>query len=791
MSNATVRGRGPKRTRARRRPGRRAWLTLVGLAGLLAACAQEPTAPEPGAAGTGAGYTAVSAESAASAAAPMLPPQASEGVDMSREADVPARSKLQPMVRRGTGYFIKPPTETTAPLREPSEEGVTLNFEGTPLRDVVDTILGHLLQERYVIAEGVSGTVTMRTPRPLAQKDLLPVLEMLLQQNGAALVRRETGYEIVPLTEGGAGGPLPARVGGMRGLGAGFGVQIVPVRYVAAPEVQKLLEPFATRGTSVRADAERNLLIITGPQRSIATLVEAVDIFDVNWLRGLSVGIFPMEYSDAKLVADELEGILGGKDGPSLKGVVRVVPIERLNAVMVISKQPQYLDELRSLIQNFDRGYDAPRSGRRLYVYAMQNAKAEYAAGLLKGIFGGQDGGQAGTPGQGFSRSSANLGESLSYNVAIDTGTPGGLAGAGGASIGAGGDAIGMGGGATGGAAPMRATSPSRRSGPGALGETESPIDIIPDIDNNSLLVMATPRDYRLVEAAIRRLDIRRRQVLIQTIIAEVTLTGELRYGVQWYLEGHLGGMNSLTNFAGLPGEIPAAVGGPGQLSYSLSTATGVKFLIDLLASETQVRFLSAPQVLVVDNQTASITVGDSIPVTVRSSNAVAGETIVSETQYRDTGTILRVTPHINAGGVVTLEISQEVSIPGASAGGTNPPISQRTVQSTVVVESGQAITLGGLIRERSDLGEAGIPGLKDIPFLGVLFGSKATTTDRTELLITITPTVIADQVQAAQATAELRELMKSASQYAEEIQHSRPRSSGERLLDMLRGRDR
>jgi len=794
---------GGRRPGARLYAQRRRPTLFFALAAVLAACAQ-PSPREgdaPPVAVSPTDFTLVSAEGSAAAATPRLQGDASEGVDLSREAGGPSRPKLQPMVKRGTGYFIKPPTEISAPLRSASDEGVTLNFEGTPLREVVETILGNVLQEPYVIADGVTGAVTMRTPRPLAREDLLAVLESLLHLNGAALVRRETGYEVVPLAgQGGAGAPLPARVGGVQGLGAGFGIQIVPLRYVAAPEMQKILEPLVSGATSVRADAERNLLILTGPQRSLATLLEAIDIFDVNWLRGLSVGIYPMEFSDAGLIADELEGILGGQDGPSLKGVVRVSAIERLNAVMIITKQPQYLDDLRSLIQNFDRGYDAPRSGRRLYVYNMQNAKADYVGGLLDGIFGGGGGGAGGQRGL-TDRSplgSPLAGESLSYEVAVDTGTAGGMVEGGGGA-----GAAGLGGGSGGsslaadsGATPARATSRSRRGGAsrtggaGRLGETESPIDIIPDVDNNSLLIMATPRDYRLVEAALRRLDLRRRQVLIQTIIAEVALTGELNYGVQWYLEGRIGGLKNLFNFQGLPGQIPAAVGGAGQFSYSLSNANGVKFLIDLLAGETQVRFLSAPQVLVIDNQTASITVGDSIPVTVRSSNAVSGNTIVSETQYRDTGTILRVTPHINAGGVVTMEISQEVSIPGASAGGDNPPISQRTVQSTVVVESGQAITLGGLIREASNLGEKGLPGLKDLPFLGVLFGNKSSTTGRTELLITIAPTVIEDQLQASEATAELRQVMSSASRYVEETQHGRRRSSTERLLNMVRDRE-
>jgi general secretion pathway protein D len=664
----------------------------------------------------------------------------------------PTGASLTPRIRRGTGELIATPLgEVSAPEQARGAGDITVNFENTDLREVVKLILGDILKVNYLIAEGVSGSVTLRSQQPLARDDLLPVLETVLQLNGAGLVPTPQGYEIIPLGEGAAGAGAK-RVGRVVGLGAGFGTQVVQVRYVAAEEIANLLQALVPQGASVKAAPQRNLLILSGPRRAVASLIEAVGVFDVNWLKGMSLGVYPLQYSDAKIVTDELQEVLASEEGPSLKGVVRLIPVERLNAVLVISKQPAYLDDVAQMIQQLDRGTEAPIAGRRLYVYPLQNGKASYLASLLQEVFLG---GEATT---------ARAGAAGGLGIRERLGT-------GGAGTGGAGDLT-----------DQALTTAARRVAGGGLGlgaarEGEGgtlPVSITADTDNNALLVMASPQDYRTVEAAIRRLDVRPRQVLIETIIAEVTLSGQLEYGVQWYLNGRLGQYDSVTNFqsgigeGGLP-SIPMALGGPGVFSYSLATSEGVKFLFDLLATESEVRFLSVPQVLVVDNQTANIRVGDQIPVTVRSSNAVAGDTIVSETQYRDTGTILRVTPRINAGGLVTMEVSQEVSVPGDAPAGTNPPILQRTVESTVVVQSGDAIALGGLIRETTTTGSEGLPVLKDLPVIGALFGSKGKARDRTELIVTITPTVIEDQYKALEATQELRQRMSAAAGVADE----------------------
>jgi general secretion pathway protein D len=304
-------------------------------------------------------------------------------------------------------------------------------------------------------------------------------------------------------------------------------------------------------------------------------------------------------------------------------------------------------------------------------------------------------------------------------------------------------------------------------SGPasdGALAESHGEIKIIADADNNAVLVLASQQDYRAIEAAIRRLDIAPRQVLIEATIAEVTLSNTLDYGVRWFLENR-------NNQFGFNAPVPTTASGAGLAFAFLNSNEDRSAFFDLLATESSVKFLSTPQVMVLDNQTATIRVGDQIPVTTRSSQSTTNPDapIVTEVQFRDTGTLLTVTPRINAGGQVTLEISQEVSLPGtepAVGGGGNVSIAQRTINSSVIVQSGQTVVLGGLILETTNEGRSGIPVLMNIPVLGKLFSSTSEDVFRTELIVTVTPRVIENQRAMQQVTEELRARMKKASEY-------------------------
>jgi len=712
MINKTIRFCGPLPT----------WLSVAGMLLLLSACGaestglrEEPTSPEAVPQPAGASSVMVS------------PGEAIDPEPGSTGAAEPTGQSMVPSVQLGTGMFVRTGEPPAREEISDAEGEVTLNFENTDLREVLKVILGDTLQVNYLIDPKVKGSVTLRTSRPMRREDVLPVLESVMQLNGAALVRKEGLWEVRPTANAQRSGLVP-ELEAADLAAVGYGIQVVPLEYVAAADIQKVLEPFVPEGTSVRADDKRNLLIVAGPQRDLAGVEATIKMFDADWLKGMSFGIFPLDYSEPVTLAEELETILEESSGGTAKGIIRIIPIERLNSLLVIARTPKYMPDIRRFIGQLDRAEDAP--GRTLYVYHVQNGRAERIAGLLQSLFGTEGGTRP--SGASAGRSAPALG-------------------------GANGDAPG-------------ARPAQTRLGLSGVGGAQGPITIVADEDNNALLIKAGPTDYRAVEAAIRELDIRPRQVLIEATVAEVQLNDQLQYGVQWFLDERLSRWDKYSARTGFQLQDPLARVVTGGYSFALTKGLdSVRLLFDLLAEETSVRFLSSPQVLVVDNQSANFRVGDSIPLITRASQSTISPDapIVSETQYRDTGVLLQVTPRINAGGLVTLEISQEVSRPGPLAeGAQNPPIGQRTIQSTVVVQSGQTVLIGGLIREQKDLSNTGVPGLRDVPVVDFFFSRKNNSTNRIELLITITPSVIASQTDALEATEEIRRRLKDVRDY-------------------------
>jgi len=631
-----------------------------------------------------------------------------------------------------------------------SGDGVTLNFEKASLPEFLRVIFETILGENYLIDPQVNGSVTLHTTRAVKREAVLPIVEAVLEQNGAALVRDVGMFKVVPLAdaEGASGSPAVGRYPSTRARG--YGIQVVPLAHVSAVEIEKIITPFVPDGSTLQADAARNVLILSGPKYRIDDLLATIRTFDVDWLKGMSFAIFKLEYADAASVVAELEAVIDSAGSSPLAGIVRLLPIERLNAVMVITHRPDHVAAVQRLIEEFDWGLEGS-SGRRLFVYELENGKAENIAGVLQEVFGqderdttSQDAVVA--PGDGVFRSA--------QAVTRPPPAPGGQAN-GGSYVQAS-------------AAPPAQAANAAGAADGILAESRGDVVIIADQDNNSILVMASQQDYRAIEAAIRRLDVAPRQVLIEATIAEVTLSDTLSYGVRWFVE------NSDNQF-GYNSPVPSSASGEGLAFAFFDQAADLRAFFDALSTASSVKFLSTPQVMVLDNHTANIRVGDQIPVTTRSSQSTSNPDapIVTEVQFRDTGTLLTVTPRINAGGQITLEISQEVSLPGtepALGGGGNVSIAQRTINSSVIVQSGQAVVLGGLILETTSEGRSGIPLLQSIPLLGKLFSTTTEDVFRTELIVTVRPTVIENQREMRKVTAELRERMSKATEYSESV---------------------
>ena len=621
-------------------------------------------------------------------------------------------------LRKGSNSFIDE-EKARRRLSTVSEDGeIVLNFEGESLQSVVHTILGEVLQETFVIGPGVSGQVTFSTSKPVSREQLMPILELLLRWNGAALVYTEGRYHILPISEAVRGHLTPVLSNEARAMG--YEVRVAPLKYIGALEMAKILEPYVREGALLRVDPGRSMIFLAGTQEELRNYQHTIDIFDVDWLAGMSVGIYPLQTVDVESITTELTTIFGMEAESPLAGMFRFVPLERLASVMVITPQEAYLEKARTWIETLDRG--AAGSGVQLYVYRVKNLEAQILADYLSILFGGQ----TSAPRQDQNRGTLSPGLQEVQRSSISDFNNNREA------------------------ANARGLDKNRNTG-GVISTEEGDIRITSVTETNSLLIQATQSQYTSIHAAIVRIDEEPLQVLVEAQILDVELNEELQFGVNWFLSNNPdivppGGDGPISS-----GFDTLEFGGSTNFFASITGPIGNAFIqatISALDSVTDVRSLGAPSLLVRNNATATITVGTQVPVQSSSiSTGVGGGNVVSSAQYVSTGITLIVTPRINPGGLVYMDVSQEVSRPGArdpdiSTSG-NPPINNKMVTSQVAVQSGQTIFLGGLISEQSSKGRTGVPYLNRIPGIGALFGSRTLSTIRSETIVMITPTVI------------------------------------------------
>jgi len=651
---------------------------------------------------------------------PVAPPPAA-----SAATAPPPRAEAK--VYKGTGNFVNPAPPRPAGPQGPEE--ASLNFEALDVREVAKVILGDYLKQSYTVHPQVQGTVTFRTVKPIPIKDLLPTLEMLLRQNNAAVVHEDGIYKILPINLV-RGSVTPQLGGGTMPIAAGFSVLVVPLKYVGAREMARILEPFAPPDT-VRVDEVRNLVILAGGERELRHLVDTIDLFDVDWLSGYSIGLFPIHTADVKSLVADLDKIFGTAAQSPLAGVVRVIPIERLNALLVVTTQPKYLDVAKSWIDRIDQA-GATSNGSRFYVYQVKNGKAESLAQLIGDLFSTRrttTSAPSLAPGARPAQlTSSTFGQITPPSTTSTTVTP----------------------------APSATFSL-----PGGTAATTSEVRVIADKDTNSLLILATPSDYETIENALRQLDVVPRQVLVEVLLAEVTLTDNLSLGLDYFIHTRNNTSGSLNIGGALPASPTGTVPGFNGLQLINFSGAEVRAVLNALGSDGKARILASPQIMVLDNQKAQIKVGDRISVQTSAQTGVStGTGVLNSFQYLETGVLLAVTPRINSGGLVTLDVDQEVSVPdpnSTSASNPNPNVNSRSAQTSVVVHSGESIVLGGLINDQLNTSSSGIPLLSKIPVLGALFGTQGYQRTRTELVLIITPRIVSDSTQAREVTLELR----------------------------------
>lgn len=695
------------------------------------------------------------------------------GPEQSASADGTGNALTGPEIYYGTGALVQ-----GAPQRNPiiinPEGAVALNFVNADIREVVDTILGTTLKVNYLLDPRVQGIVTMRTTQPVPREAIFGLLEDVLAVNGAAIVQDASLYKIVPIAEAAQTPAILSELEAPVRFDRGFGLYIIPLKFTSGRALQDVVEPFVPPGRVLRIDEQRNLLVFVGTSQEARDMENLVASFDVDWMAGMSFGLFPVRYANPETMVGELEKIFSqGEEGP-LAGVVQFMPILRLNAVLVITPQPLYLANARDWIARLDRGQEGDQ--RRLYVYYVQNGRAGELADLLGDIFdvsATTSGGDYGELAPGLTPATISRGPTIlsggsttgGSSTGYDTGTGGsGDTGTGfgdtGSSLGETSDGMSSdrGGYADRGATDLKSEATLTTAEPGDDGKPKG-VRIVADNRNNALVIYATGQEYEAIDAALQKLDIVPLQVLIEATILEVSLNDTLRYGVQWFFNS---GNNSFTLSSLTSGAVSSLFPG---FSYFFGTSD-VDIVVSALSQVTDVKVVSSPQLMVLDNEQARLQVGDQIPIVVRTSQATtSGDApLVSEVEYRDTGVILDIIPRVNASGLVTLDIVQEVSDVTATVTSDidSPTIQQRRIASTVAINSGQTVALGGLIRDRNEVGETGIPVLGDIPLIGNLFKTTSDNVRRTELLVLLTPRVIRDGKDARTVTEELRKRLRA-----------------------------
>jgi general secretion pathway protein D len=665
----------------------------------------------------------------------------------------------RPRIRRGTGQVINREAASAPPPVLPATGGgATFNFEGESLHAVVKAILGDMLGQNYVIAPGVQGTVTLGTPKPVSPAEALNLLEMVLGWNNARLIYSGGRYNIVPADQALSSGAVAPRTGAPS-LARGYEVRTVPLRYISASEMEKVLKPYARPNAVVNVDNSRNVISIAGTRAELENYLRTIEIFDVDWLSGMSVGVFPLTSGKANKVVADLEKVFGEQSKSPVAGMFRFMPLDGANAVLVITPQASYLDDIQEWLERIDSaGGDI-----QLYSYELKYIKAKDLADRLSEVFGsgrGSGGGGSTTapslmPGLESVQlqDSANGGSTADIKGTGDTGT-------------------GTAGGTSGGEMSLGA----RQSGNASvtLDVNGDRVGVSAVEETNALLVRSTPSAWKSIKDVIARLDVMPMQVHIEAQVATVQLSGELSYGVNWYLEAAKQEIGLPPDSTGIPkwstiaGKLTNTSGAVWTLVNNDAAA-----VITALDQVSDVQILQSPSVVVRNNAEATFNVGSRIPISSVTVNPTAGtNNTISQVQYLDTGIILKVRPRISKDGMVFLDIVQEVSSPtGQPDANGNVRIDTRKLKTEAAIQNGDTVLLAGLIDDGVTRGSNGLPGLSRIPIIGGLFGRQTSRTARSETIVLLTPTVIRNPQEARNLTDEYGSRFR-----ALEPLHRRPR---------------
>ena len=638
------------------------------------------------------------------------------------------------------------PIQPQQPTKPKEENYIILNFDNANLRDVINTI-STITGENFIVSPGVDARITIHSAKKIPTSEALNVFESILEVNGITMVKSGLFYKIVagPTAKQ---KPLEIKKGRDEKPSPATDIpitQIVPVEYIPATEANSLLQPLLSTFGSIIPNPRNNLLIINDLASNVSRLLSILDEIDVDVFQNTRMRFFQPKYSDVKTLTKELTEIMNslnlGREG------IALIPIERINSIIVFSASEKLLNSVEGWIRKLD---EEATSGQNIFVFRVQNTKSADIEKILKALYETEEGSKPIT-------------------------TP---------------------------AAPAA----GRPATPAPIRQAEttgfSRVKIMSYEPTNSLVILASAGMYREIENTIRRLDVYPKEVLIEALIAEVTLTDTTQFGIQWSSINTLN-IPDARNFTGtglarstsgttgaptLPLTGPAlntAIGTTG-LSYLLYRPDNFIAMLHALASKGMVNVLSSPRLLVRDQQEASIDVGSEIPTATSTSQTTETTSTVSQSiQYKTVGVKLKIKPNINDEKTVVLDVTQEVSdyttdVTVGQSGYTYPAFSKREIKTSVVIPDKQALIIGGIIKERKSKSYQGIPLLSSIPLLGYLFRYTVNTIDKTELVVLITPHIITKQQEGDVITNEFLDKIKNLKESIEKFKKEQGETKGQ-----------
>lgn len=640
-----------------------------------------------------------------------------------------------------------PAAAGTAPSSDANaRQKIALDFDDADIFEVINA-LSDILNINYIIDPTVRGKVNIHTTGEIDKSQLLPILETIFKINNITAVKSGDVYKIIPIKDAkstvsdvGIGSDLGALPSTDRVI-----IQIVPLRFIPSAEVVKVLKPFISPGGDIQEYSKGNIIIIVDTAANVQKLLSFVDVLDVDTFEQTQVRFFKVKNADVKDMAKELESLFTslGFAKATDKGIgISFIPVERVSCVLAVSSVPGIFEKVEhwvTVLDTVDTGAE-----EQVFVYFLENAKAEEIATVLGNLYG--EGRAERTSRQALAAQTQRRTEPLTSRTQSARSRTSRTR-----------------------ESTLRRQEPGTPGSAGFEGMLQGELKIVTDETTNSLIIKALPVDYAVIKETIQKLDVVPKQVLIEVLIAEVTLSGDTEFGVEWALRG------TAASIGGYKGqdraEMTFGIGGLGtDLSKSLDKGFSYRFESNQLqaflvaqASQNKLNVLASPQILAADNKQARIEVGEEVPIVTSEYVPLTTENVDQTSrsiEYRNTGVILEVTPRINDKGLVALDISQEVSKaqPIVAGGIQSPTITNRRAETSLVVQNATTIVIGGLIGQEASKTISGVPFLSRIPIFGYFFSDTRNSKKKTELIILITPHVVTNINEAAVISREFKE---------------------------------